>query len=292
MRASCVWLGPNRAGWVDAAIGIPLGFATGFIIASWLSGYSLVEVIGTHPQSLVVSASTALLFGALGSWHFYGQARLLEARALAQAEAQRRAEGDAALARAELTRLQAQIEPHFLFNTLSNVIGLIDTNPGIARTMLIDLTSLLRTSLTRTRRGEVTLGEELDVLRAYLGIMAVRMGERLDWRVDAAPELLGLHLPPLLVQPLVENAIRHGLEPKPAGGHLAVSCRRDGDGLLIEVADDGQGFGVTSGDGVGLANVRERLNACYGERARLTLASNALAGVTARLHIPAGLACA
>jgi len=152
--------------------------------------------------------------------------------------------------------------------------------------MLLDLTALLRTSLARTRKQAVTLGEELDLLRAYLGIMAVRMGARLSWQIDAPAELLDARLPPLLVQPLVENAVRHGLEPKTAPGRLDIRCRRDGDRLAIEVCDDGIGFSADASDGTGLANVRQRLLATCGPDASLTLGANPDGGVFARLQLP------
>ncbi|MDP2811261.1 MAG: histidine kinase [Rhodocyclaceae bacterium] len=286
VRGSCLLWGQQKPGWINGMLGIPLGFAVGFVLGTWLNGLSLIEVMQRHPQGVLVAGAAALLFGTIGTWHFHDEAKLLEARAEARAERARRAEQEALASRADLARLQAQIEPHFLFNTLSNVISLIDADPATARGMLLDLAALLRTSLARTRQGEVTLAEELDLLRAYLGIMGARMGDRLAWQIEAADELLGARLPPLLVQPLVENAIRHGIEPKTAGGRIGVSCRRDGDALVIAVADSGQGCDDAVAQGIGLANVRERLAACYGEAASLALETNAAGGVTARLRLP------
>jgi hypothetical protein len=273
--------------WLDGALGIPAGLALGFVLGTWINGLTLMEVLTTHPGSLLIAGTTALVFGALGTWHFHDQARLLEARDEIRTERLRRTEQEALAARSELARLQAQIEPHFLFNTLSNVVGLIDTDPPAARSMLLDLTALLRTSLARTRRADVTLGEEIELLRAYLGIMAVRMGERLRWRIDADADALASLMPPLLVQPLVENAIRHGLEPKPEGGSLNIRCRRDQERIEIEVEDSGRGLQTMETEGVGLSNVRERLRACYGDAARLELETNADGGLTARLRLPA-----
>lgn len=286
MRGSCLILGDAKPGWRNAMLGIPTGFAFGFTLATWLTGRMLTEILSDQPGGALVGGATALVFGALGTWHFRDEAKLLEAQDEIRAERLRRVEQEALTARSELARLQAQIEPHFLFNTLSNVVGLIDTDPKAARTMLLDLTALLRTSLARTRRPEVSLGEEMDVLRAYLGIMAVRMGERLRWHIDADANALASHVPPLLVQPLVENAIRHGLEPKPEGGSLDIRCRRDGDSIDIEVVDSGRGFQDAGTEGVGLANVRARLCACYGDAARLDLTTNTTGGITARLLLP------
>jgi sensor histidine kinase YesM len=135
------------------------------------------------------------------------------------------------------------------------------------------------------------LAEELELLRAYLGIMAVRMGERLQWSVTADEASLGARLPPLLVQPLVENAIRHGLEPKGAGGRLEIRCQIDCRALVVEVEDDGLGFAPGETAGVGLSNVRERLRACYRDAATLALEESAAGGVRARIRIPLEPVC-
>ena len=287
VRGSCLLWGQAKPTWINGMLGIPLGFAVGFALGTWLNDLTLVQVLERHPHAILIAGATALLFGVLGTWHFHDAARIFEAEAAARSERLARTEQEALAARAELARLQAQIEPHFLFNTLSNVVGLIDTDPAAARAMLLDLTALLRTALARSRRTDVALAEELELLRAYLGIMARRMGQRLAWRIDAADDVLAARLPPLLVQPLVENAIRHGLEPKPAGGSLAIRCRRAAAAVEIEVEDSGQGFADAPAAGVGLANVRDRLAACYGPAASLALETNAAGGVTARLRIPA-----
>lgn len=286
MRGSCLLFDLPRPGLVSAIIGIPVGGFVGFMLATWVEGYTLAEVLATHPDVASITTATTLIFGVLAIWHFHDEARMLEAQAEARAERLQRVEQEALATRTQLALLQAQIEPHFLFNTLSNVVGLIDAEPAAARTMLLDLTALLRTSLARTRKPVVTLAEELDLLRAYLGIMAVRMGPRLAWQIEAAPDATSAWLPPLLVQPLVENAIRHGLEPKPEGGHLTIRCRRVSDALDIEVTDSGCGFDAGRNDGIGLDNVRKRLVASCGNAASLTLAANAGGGVTARIRLP------
>lgn len=284
--------GQSKPGLASGAVGIPLGFACGFTLAAWLTGFPVPEVFVTHPRAVMVCALGAMLFGAIGTWHFHAAASVREAEAEADAERLRRAEQDAAATHAELARLQAQIEPHFLFNTLSNIVGLVDTQPQTARRMLLDLTALLRTSLARTRQQSVSLADELELLRAFLGIMAVRMGERLQWTMEADDDLLAVRLPPLLVQPLVENAIRHGLEPKTAGGRLTVRCRRDETSLIVEVEDDGIGFAPAGSAGIGLSNVRERLHACHGGAAALTLEEAPGGGVRAAIRLPLEPACA
>jgi sensor histidine kinase YesM len=186
--------------------------------------------------------------------------------------------------------LQAQIEPHFLFNSLANVAALIEADPKLAASLLDALIRYLRSSLTRTRADGGTLGDEVALLTSYLDVLKIRMGERLVYAFDIAPELLAAAFPPMLLQPLVENAIRHGLEPKVAGGCVTVSARRQGDSLQIQVADDGLGFGEAPGEGIGVANIRARLSAIYGPAARLELSSEAGTGVTATMSLPAGAA--
>jgi hypothetical protein len=286
VRGSWLILGQAKPHWINDLIGIPAGFAIGFVIATWLNDMTLTEVLTHESNGVLIAGATAALFGAIGTWYFHDEARFQEALSEVRAERLRRIEQESAATRSELALLQAQIEPHFLFNTLSNVVGLIDANPVAARTMLLDLTALLRTTLARTRRPSVTLGEEMDLLRAYLGIMAVRMGPRLAWEIDADAEVLSAWLPPLLVQPLVENAIRHGLEPKPAGGRLTIRCRRQDGFLDVVVADSGCGFPDDAADGVGLANVRKRLQAAGGAAASLTLTTAPGGGVTAALRLP------
>lgn len=286
VRGPCLLRGQTRVEWRHGLIGIPLGFAAGFALATWANGMSIAEVLQRDMDAVTIGALTAVLFGVLGTWHFHDEAQVREARAEAEAERLRRSEQEALATRTELALLQAQIEPHFLFNTLSNIVGLIDTEPTAARRMLIDLTALLRTSLARTRRADVTLGEEIELLRAYLGIMAVRMGERLRWHIDTQAGTLDARLPPLLVQPLVENAIRHGVEPAAAGGELTIRCRREGDSLVIEVDNTGCPFVPGPSVGVGLANVRQRLAACHGSLGTLELESHAGGGVMARIRLP------
>jgi len=292
ITASRLRRGQAKPDWLDGLVGIPVGFTGGFVLATWLTGLSLAQVLQQHPQSLLIAGAAALLFGVMGVWHFHDEATIAAAQAEARAERLARVEQEALAAQAELARLQAQIEPHFLFNTLSNVVSLIDSQPAAARDMLLNLTALLRTSLARSRRESVTLAEELELLRAYLGIMAIRMGPRLQWRIEADDDILGASLPPLLVQPLVENAIRHGLEPKPAGGQLTIRCTRDGDTVAIRVEDDGLGLdacaqsGAAGGHGLGLANIRQRLAQRHGNAAHLELSPGAGGGVCASLRLP------
>ncbi|MGC3997982.1 MAG: histidine kinase [Anaeromyxobacter sp.] len=162
----------------------------------------------------------------------------------------------------------------------------MEEDPGRARRMLLNLTGYLRGSLRRTRSGATTLGEELDLVRAYLEIQEVRMGERLAFDIRCPEPLRDRPLPPLLLQPLVENALRHGLEPRVEGGRVTVSAVRAGDALVLEVQDDGAGIDLHRPPGVGLANVRERVRAISGGAGSLTLQPVVPSGLCARIVIP------
>jgi len=187
---------------------------------------------------------------------------------------------------AEVSALNAQIEPHFLFNTLANVKRLYETTPERGRDMLQSLIKYLRAALPSMRRQDSTLGQELELVRNYLTILQMRMGERLSFGIDADPGLLAARLPPMVLPTLVENAIKHGLGPLPEGGRIEiVADARDG-AMRVEVRDNGQGFAASGGTGVGLANTRARLAALFGERAALELESVAPHGVIARVRLP------
>jgi sensor histidine kinase YesM len=188
---------------------------------------------------------------------------------------------------AQLKMLQAQIEPHFLFNTLANLDALIQTDPRRARAMLGHLNDYLRATLAATRCERSTLADEFALLRGYLEVQGMRMGERLRFRLELPESLAQAGLPPMLLQPLVENSLKHGLEPKVEGGEVKVSAREEGDRLVLEVADTGLGKanGSTAGTGVGLANVRERLAAAY-DGAKVEAGANPAGGYTVTLSIP------
>ncbi|RZL36875.1 MAG: sensor histidine kinase [Rubrivivax sp.] len=190
---------------------------------------------------------------------------------------------------AQLRLLQGQIEPHFLFNTLANVQSLIDFDPERAKQMLERFTDYLRASLGQLRGDSTTLAQEFAMLEAYLGLMQLRMGQRLSVRLDLPDELSGFELPPLLLQPLVENAIHHGLEPKIEGGEIIVSARREAGGLLLDIEDDGQGLDGPRrrpGNGVALDNIRARLAARWGPTATLSLQPRDGGGTRSRISIP------
>ena len=282
---ACVHLyGPS---WLPRWVGETIAAVGGMIFGLALGGLFLdgdpLFLLGSNAFLLI-----GVLLSGVGLAGSIAVERLWEVRnRLARAERDALAR-DKALAEAELRVLQAQVEPHFLFNTLANVISLIHTHPDRAARLLERLTSLLRTSLSRTRRTDGTLGHELEVVRAYLDIQSLRMAGRMTYDVDVNPGLEVLRMPPLLLQPLVENAVLHGIEPSAAGGRVVVRAERSAGVVRVRVTDDGVGFDPdTAGDGVGIANVRERLQATFGERGRLALTETPGGGVSAELRFPA-----
>jgi signal transduction histidine kinase len=192
------------------------------------------------------------------------------------------------LAEAQLKMMQAQVEPHFLFNTLASVDYLIETDPARASTMQKNLIQYLRAALPQMREGSTTLGKEVSLCRAYLEILRVRMEDRLQFAITVPQGLSSAQFPPMMLQSLIENAIKHGLEPKPEGGSLTLTANVSHGMLRVTVADTGLGFGIgtTPGTGVGLANVRERLAALYGSQARLTVEANTPSGTIATIEVP------
>src|SRR5690606_20285911 len=173
-------------------------------------------------------------------------------------------------------------------NTLASAQLLTRSDPERAEQMLGHLIQYLRNSLPREDDQPSTLGAELERALAYLEILKIRMGSRLAVQVDVPESLRQTSMPPMMLQTLVENAIKHGLEPRTAGGTVWIRARRDDDTVAITVADDGDGFNAkTSGTGIGLKNVRERLRLTYGNRASLAVVANFPAGVAATLCVPA-----
>ena len=189
---------------------------------------------------------------------------------------------------AKLSLLHAQVEPHFLYNTLASAQLLTRSDPARADEMLGHLIQYLRRSLPRTDDELSTLGAELERALAYLEILKIRMGQRLSVQVDVPENLRATKLPPMMLQTLVENAIKHGLEPRTGGGTVWIRARRGDDGVVaVTVADDGEGFNVkTSGTGIGLKNVRERLRLLFGGKAALAVVANFPAGVAATITVP------
>jgi len=291
---SCVMLSlhffqPNRP--VVYAILVAPALFIGTIVGSFLGAIAaglspsiLFEINGMFVQLLILG----VVFGSIITYFFSSRERIAASELRLQEEKIKRLTSEKKAAEANLKLLQAQVEPHFLFNTLSNVLSLLDTDPQRGKSMLVDFIHYLRASLSKIRKDQTTLGQEMEMIRAYLSIFKVRMGDRLTYTIDLPKHLEALAFPPMLIQPLVENAIKHGLEPRVDGGEIRISGMEN-DGLLrLEVADSGSGFLQERDAGMGLSNIRERLKSMYGNRGRLILEENQPHGLKAILEVPHG----
>jgi hypothetical protein len=266
------WVHRHRAGadaewpgwaWMSAVVvvGTFLGFAFGHAIGNGLTGREELSVYGGSAQRVLTVLLMSMVPGAIATWIFYTRGRMAAIEAQAQ-QAQRQA------AEAQLKLLESQLEPH----------------------MLDQLIAFLRATLSASRAGRHALGAEFSRLADYLALMQVRMGARLQTRLDLPDALATAPVPPLLLQPLVENAIRHGLEPAVAGGRIEIGAARDDDMLVLRVRDTGVGLAAPAGEGTrfGLQQVRERLATLYGEGGSLTLeaAGDAEGGTLATVRLP------
>jgi signal transduction histidine kinase len=265
---------------------VPLGIIVGAKFAAWLGAYDVLAVWTHDPIKQWKSISLSLLFAGSASVFVSVSVNAANYRAELETERRRSAEASRSQAVAELALLQAQIEPHFLFNTLAHVQSAIDEEPAVGKAMLEHLIRYLRGTLQRSRRPTYALGEEQSLIESLLAIAAIRLGTRLRYAVSFAETLRDVTLPPLLLQPLVENAIKHGIEPSLDGGEIEVHGELVDATLVFRVTDTGVGLRDTAPEGVGLSNVRARLASLYGDRGRLTLQRNHPRGTVAELHLP------
>ncbi|MEO8280306.1 MAG: histidine kinase [Ideonella sp.] len=280
------------ARWLSmGVIAIPTGYLVGHQIAFLLLGESM-RMAGYHHISLI-PVSFTLLVGGLGL-HYFSTREQLAKEAIARAGAQRLA------LEAQLRLLRTQLEPHMLFNTLANLRGLVREDADRAESMIDQLIVYLRGTLAASQAESVALGREFAQLRAYLEIMSLRMGPRLTWHMDLPAALEATPVPPMLLQPLVENAIKHGLEPKVGPCHIEVVARATGAGIEIRVDDNGLGLPEQDHEDAhddaatrsesscyGLRHVRERLLVVYGPAARLDLERLQPTGVRSVVWLPA-----
>ena len=267
-----------------------IGIASGILIGLQIGPFVLLRifsiVLWQQEKSLLQPIILGITFGSVATYFFYAKARLRVSMGELQQERIKRLSSEKEALEANLRLLQAQIEPHFLFNTLSNVLSLIDTDPASGKSMLVDLIHYLRTSLSRTFPDPITLDQEIDMIKAYLNIQKIRMGERLHFNIEL-PDAVSKHpFPPMLLQPLVENALKHGLEPKMEGGEIMIKATEEEDLIRVEVMDTGCGFSSLHNAGVGIGNVKERIKLLYGEKGRFIIEENKPNGVRAIIEVP------
>jgi sensor histidine kinase YesM len=262
------------------------GSVLGSYVGSFVSGLSSSDLFARH--SLLQLLFLGVMFGSIITYFFSSREQIAESQAQAQEEKIKRLTSEKKAVEANLKLLQAQIEPHFLFNTLSNVLSLLDTDSEKGKSMLVDFIQYLRASLSKIREQRATLGHEMEMIQAYLNIFKVRMGDRLQYKIDLPENLRTTTFPPMLIQPLVENAIKHGLEPKIDGGKIFIKGEAKDGQLRLEVIDTGDGFKGEKNSGMGLSNVRERLQSLYGNSGRLILEENQPSGMKAVIEVPNG----
>jgi LytS/YehU family sensor histidine kinase len=272
-------------------IAMPIAKVAGDRLAAVLLGLDPILVAGHDSHDVTSTLALTLLFCAIISWFFWRRGEVAMLKGTLEAEKARAAAIEKQALQAQLQMLQAQIEPHMLFNTLANLQGLIAVDPARAQHMLDQLIQYLRATLSSSRAEKTTLGQEFALIDAYLGLMAVRMGTRLNYALHLPDPLRAQSVPPMLLQPLVENAIKHGLEPKVDGGRIDVKASADNGMLTLSVTDNGLGLDAAANAGsdgmqVGVANTRDRLQALYGAQAAFSLTPNTPHGVHAQITIP------
>ncbi|HSN20148.1 MAG TPA: histidine kinase [Usitatibacter sp.] len=268
-------------------LAVVVGSFLGTVLTGIVKGRDLSQMFSERLSGVMVTMGLGIGVGCvvvaallLREKHARDQARILRAEA-------ERHQLEKNVLEARLALMQAQVEPHFLFNTLANVQHLVETDPPAASRVLASLIRYLRAALPRMREASTDLGREIDMARAFLEIQQVRMGSRLEFSIDVPDDLKSRPFPPMMLISLVENAIKHGVDPCCECGSIAIRAREEGGRLRVSVADTGEGVVPQKGGGVGLANIRERLKALYGASAHLVLEENRPHGVVASIEVPA-----
>jgi signal transduction histidine kinase len=288
-------IGRELPGWGYAAltvVTVPTGLFGGQMLGDlfWREPVAVPDLNASR-TSLVFT----LMVTMIGVMFFWIRARAANVKTEAAERAEALEAQERRATEAHLKLLQTQLEPHFLFNTLGVLDSMIATEPDQARALLQALNTYLRAALSATRAPADghTLGNEVGLVESYLKIMQMRFGDRLDYHIEVDDSARALAFPTMLLQPLVENAIRHGVEPSKTGGSIGVEAHviveGDAERLLVRVSDTGVGLSdapSTKGTGAGLSNIRERLAALFGNTARITLEENPPHGVVAQLSLP------
>jgi signal transduction histidine kinase len=276
-RLSLRWLALGLA----IAVAGALGWGAEDALTLLVSGEHIST--GERPYMLHTMLVLAALVGVLGEYRW----RSLRAAAVLHEAELNSIRLQSELAAGRLQVLQAQIEPHFLFNSLANVRRLLRTDGEAGRAMLGDLMRYLESALPRMREDSSTLARETELVQAFLAVHQVRMGARLQVHIDVPVGLGARVVPPMMLLTLVENALKHGLTPLAEGGAVHVQAREGAGKVVLRVADTGRGLVPGSGGGTGLANIRARLKSMYGTAAGLSLRLNEPRGVVAEIELPA-----
>jgi sensor histidine kinase YesM len=265
------------------AIHLPAGLVIAFVKVV-LEGLLTRRAMAGGP---IVFGISKLYMAVLIYWAIVAAVQYDEQRRRSQEQALHASRLQAELARAQVDALKMQLHPHFLFNTLNAISGLMREDVEAADAMLAQLSELLRRTLDAEGRNEVPLASEIQWLRAYLAIQQTRFGDRLEVRITVEPRAQTALVPTLILQPIVENAIRHGFAPQTGPGRIAIAAERAGERLRIEVTDDGPGAPEPVRDGYGLRNTRSRLRALHGDHAALAVRRGPTGrGTVSRIELP------
>ncbi len=274
---------------IPLILGVPIGLLVIVTIQAILSDRNFDQVLKLLKENytdLLSLLFSGLFFGAIVLVFFANRERLFREKTKLQTEKINNLDHQKTIAETNLRLLQAQIEPHFLFNTLSNVISLIEKDPSKSKNLLESLTDFLRASLKRSADTDKILRNEIVLISHYLDIMKIRIGKRLESNIYFQDDVIDCIFPPLLLQPLVENAIIHGIEPLSEGGTIDISISKNNHRLVITVSDTGKGLTTENTKGFGLTNIRDRIRSLYGESGRLLIEENQPCGVMATIEIP------
>ncbi len=275
--------------WVIQVGAIIVGSFLGTMLAGIVKGRPLATMFTERYYGVLITMGLGIGFGCMVLWVYNFRVRESRRDAeLARAQAER-TQLEKNVLQAQLALMQAQVEPHFLFNTLANVQHLVETDPASASRMLESLIQYLRAALPRMREDATTVGREADMAKAFLDIHRMRMGSRLDYVLEVPENLRCRPFPPMMLISLVENAIKHGVDPCCEAGTVTIRASEEGGKLRFSVADTGEGISPRKGTGVGLTNIRERLKALHGAGARLLIEENAPRGVVATIEVDTGL---
>ncbi|WP_210444669.1 sensor histidine kinase, partial [Vibrio crassostreae] len=256
----------------------------------WLNGF-----FGANISDLKSVVLLGVIFCSVCYYYFYTREQQLRADNELEVAKRRQADQEKVVVLSQLKQLQSQIEPHFLFNTLATINVLIESDSVKAKLMLEKLTDLLRVTLKNSRTEQSTIAQEVDLLDAYLNIQKIRLGDRLVYSIETNDISDQQVIPPFLIQPLVENALTHGIEPKASGGEVNIRIAQQTDQIKIEVSDSGAGLktpSIAAGHGVGLSNIRQRIDTLYGDKASLTITEQAEGGVVSTILLPLTVAAA
>ncbi|MBP3140012.1 sensor histidine kinase [Aliivibrio fischeri] len=268
----------------STVLAVVLSITLGTFHASlWLNKYEDFATL----EALQPIVLLGLIFTAICFYYFHAAEKTMLAEQALALSKRKQLEQEKALVLSQLSQLQSQIEPHFLFNTLANISALIELDSNKAKLMLEKLTDLLRGSLKTNRNPLITVDQEIELLNAYLSIQQIRLGDRLTYEIDKQI-VEPISLPPLLIQPLVENAITHGIEPSAQGGHLMIQFKQENNQFFVVISDNGIGLKSVSpskGHGMSLNNIKQRLHDLFDGSASVRITENK-DGVNAELTIP------